>query len=92
MCFVTATITDEQGNIVPEANNLITFSISGNAIIAGTDNGYQADTISLTSNKRQAWKGMAMAMIKAGIKKGNSTLIASAAGLLTAKIHLNTIE
>ncbi|MGF2410999.1 glycoside hydrolase family 2 TIM barrel-domain containing protein [Ferruginibacter sp.] len=92
LAFVTARIVDKAGNLVPEANNLITFSITGNATIAGTDNGYQADTISLSGNKRRAWKGMALAIVKSGLKKGNSTLTASAAGLPVASIALKIAD
>ena len=92
LAFITARIVDKHGNLVPDANNLITFSITGNAIIAGTDNGYQADTISLSGNKRRAWKGMALAIVKAGLKKGNSTLTASAAGLTVASIALKIAD
>jgi beta-galactosidase len=92
MSFITARIVDKAGNLVPDANNLIQFSTTGNAIIAGTDNGYQADTTSLTSHKRQAWKGMALAIIKSGLKKGNSTLTAKAAGLPAAYITIKIAD
>jgi len=92
LSFVTARVLDKKGNLVPGANNLITFSITGNANIAGTDNGYQADTVSLSSNKRQVWKGMALIIIKSGLKKGNSTLTASATGLPLATIALKIAD
>jgi beta-galactosidase len=92
MAFITAKILDRDGNLVSDANNLINFSITGNASIAGTDNGYQADTISLTSQKRQAWKGMALAIIKSGSKKGNSTLTAKAFGLVSGTIALKIAD
>lgn len=92
MCFVTAKIVDAAGNTVPAANNLIHFSISGNAEITGTDNGYQADTVSLTSHKRQAWKGMALVMVKSSLKKGNSTLTARSPGLVPATIALKIAD
>ncbi len=92
LSFITARVLDKDGNLVPDANNLITFSITGNAAIAGTDNGYQADTLSLTSPKRQAWKGMALAILKATSKKGNSTLTATATGLPPASIALKIAD
>ncbi len=92
LSFITARVLDKDGNLVPDANNHITFSITGNVTIAGTDNGYQADSVSLNSNKRQAWKGMAMAIIKSAVKKGNSTLTATSPGLLSGTIALMTTE
>jgi beta-galactosidase len=88
LSFITARILDKDGNLVPNADNLINFSISGNANIAATDNGYQADTLSFTSHKRQAWKGMALVIVKASAKKGNSTLTAVSPGLQPGTIAL----
>ena len=70
LSFITVRILDKDGNLVPDADNLIEFSLSGLGIIAGTDNGYQADTVSLKSNKRKCWKGMALAIIQSVGKKG----------------------
>ena len=92
LCFITARILDKDGNLVPGADDLIEFSISGNATIAATDNGYQADTISFTSHKRSAWKGMALVIIKSSEKKGNNTLTARATGLPAATIELKIAD
>lgn len=88
LSFITVKILDRNGNLVPEADNLIEFSISGNGKIAGTDNGYQADTISLKSTRRKCWKGLALAIIQSSEKKGNITLTASSPGLPPASIIL----
>jgi beta-galactosidase len=88
LSFVTVKILDRYGNLIPDADHLIEFKINGNGKIAGTDNGYQADTISLKSNKRKCWKGMALAIIQSSENKGNITLTASGAGLSPASIIL----
>ena len=88
LSFITVRILDKNGNLVPHADNLVEFSISGNGKIAGTDNGYQADTISLKSKKRKCWKGMALAIIQSTEKKGNITLTATSGGLPPATIIL----
>lgn len=88
LCFVTARITDRNGNLVPDASNQVIFSINGAATIAGTDNGYQADTVSLKSPVRNCWKGLALAIIQSGEKKGNITLTAKSPGLKPASISL----
>ena len=90
LSFITVKILDKDGNLVPAANHLIEFSISGNATIAATDNGYQADTLSLTNHKRSAWKGMAMVIVKSSVKKGNSTLTAHAPGIKPAMLVLKS--
>jgi beta-galactosidase len=92
LSFITARILDKDGNVVPDANNLITFSLTGNANIAATDNGYQADTTSFSSLQRQAWKGMALSIVRSSVKKGNSTLTAKATGLISGTIALKIAE
>ena len=88
LSFVTVQILDKNGNIVPYADDLIEFTVTGNGLLAGTDNGYQADTLSLKSNKRKCWKGMALAIIQSTEKKGNITLTAISPGLLSAVLTL----
>ena len=90
LSFVTARILDKDGNALPNADNPLKFSVSGPGIIAGTDNGYQADTVSLKNNNRNCWKGMALAIVQSNGKKGNITLKASSPGIQTAIISLST--
>lgn len=91
LSYITVRILDADDNLVPDANDKIEFSISGAGIIAGTDNGYQADTASLKSTKRNAWKGLALAIIRSSRKKGNITLKAKALGFEPAQMILQTI-
>ena len=90
LSFITARVVDKDGNLVPDAGHLVSFTVSGAGVIAGTDNGYQADTISLKNNQRHAWKGMALAIVQSTEKKGNITLKADSAGLLPAIISLKS--
>lgn len=92
LSFITARILDREGNLVPDAGNLIQFTVSGNGMIAGTDNGYQADTRSLKSPERHTWKGLALLILQSNGKKGNITLKASAQGLKPAAIILSTTD
>jgi beta-galactosidase len=89
--FITARIVDKDGNLVPNANNNIEFSITNNAEIIATDNGYQADTTSFKSKKRKAWKGMALAIVKNTPKNRNSTLTAKSEGLIMGTIALKKL-
>ncbi|RRN76166.1 DUF4982 domain-containing protein, partial [Pseudoxanthomonas sp. SGD-10] len=70
LSFVTVNVLDKKGNLVPNADNLVKFSVKGNGIIAGTDNGYQADLTSLVKPERKAWKGKCLAIIKSTEKAG----------------------
>ena len=90
LSFVTVRILDKKGNLVPGAHNLIEFSITGNGKIAGTDNGYQADIVSLKSPNRKCWKGLALAIIQSTEKKGNITLMATSPGISSASVTIRT--
>ena len=92
LSFITARILDRDGNLVPDAGNRIQFTVSGNGLIAGTDNGYQADIRSLKSPERHAWKGLALLMLQSNGKKGNITLRATAPGLKPATIILSATD
>jgi beta-galactosidase len=92
LSFVTVRILDKAGNLVPYADNELAFFITGNATLAATDNGYQADTVSFVSPKRKAWKGMALAIVRSGLKKGNSTLTVRAAGLPPAIVAFKIVD
>ncbi|NCI48174.1 DUF4982 domain-containing protein [Sediminibacterium sp. WSJ-3] len=88
LVYITARITDSSGNTVPGADNTIRFSVTGDARIAGSDNGYQADSSSLQKPVRKAWKGLVLALVRITGKKGNSTLTATSPGLPIAYITL----
>jgi beta-galactosidase len=90
LSFVTVRILDKNGNLVPGADQLLRFSVTGTGTLAATDNGYQADTTSFQSTQRKTWKGLALAIIKSSEKQGNITLTISAKGLPSAILRLKT--
>ncbi|MCS3799596.1 beta-galactosidase GalB [Niastella sp. OAS944] len=84
LSFITLRITDANGNLAPEADNNITFSVTGAGEIVATDNGDAADLVSFASHERKAFKGMALVIVRA-MKPGNIIVTASANGLVEAK-------
>lgn len=90
LSFVTVRIVDKDGTPVPDADQEVEFTITGTGFLAGTDNGFQADTISLKNNKRKTWKGLALAIVQSGKKQGNITVIAKSTGMKEARITLKT--
>ncbi|RYD94979.1 MAG: DUF4982 domain-containing protein, partial [Sphingobacteriales bacterium] len=90
LSFITVNVLDKDGNIVPDADNLIEFTIEGNGTIAGTDNGYQADLNSLSKPERNAWKGKCLAIIKANEKAGKIKLTAKADGLPAVSVKVKS--
>lgn len=88
LSFVTVKITDKDGNIVPEAENLVNFEIDGPGFLAGVDNGFQASLESFKANHRKAYKGLCLAIVQAKEKKGKVTLKASSEGLASSSITI----
>ncbi len=86
LSFITATVTDKDGNMVPDANNLIHFTVSGEGFIAGTDNGSETDLTSFKSKDRHAFNGLALAVIQSKEKAGTITITATSGDLKSASI------
>ena len=85
LSFITAKVLDKDGNLVPETDNLIHFTVAGNAFIAGTDNGDPVDHNGLKNPDRKAFHGLAMAIIQAENNSGTVKITATAAGFANGK-------
>lgn len=92
LSFVTIRILDKDGNIVPDADNLVQFTLTGAASIAGVDNGFQASLEPFKANYRKAFHGLCLAIIQAQEKAGTIKLTASAKGLSAATITMSTVK
>jgi beta-galactosidase len=88
LSFVTVTVVDKDGNMVPNAGNLIKFSISGNGFVAGTDNGCQTDLTSFRSTDRKVFNGLALAVIQSNGNAGNIKLTATSDGLTATTVDI----
>ncbi len=84
--YVTAMVVDAHGVMVPTANNLITFKVSGAGIIAAVDNGDSSSHELFQATERCAYQGRCFAMLKATAPAGRITLKASAPGLIAGSI------
>lgn len=85
--FVKVEVLDIAGNIVPNADNLIRFTLKGESFIAGVDNGNPVSHEPFKANNRRAFNGLALAIIQAKEKKGTVQLIASSDGIQSAQIQ-----
>jgi beta-galactosidase len=90
LSFVTVKIVDRHGTLVPRADNLVNFEISGPGFIAGVDNGSETSHESFKANHRKAFHGMALAIIQSNGKSGRINLKASAEGLSSGSAVIET--
>ena len=90
LSFITVRILDAEGNLVPDADNLVKFSIAGQGDIVGVDNGYQASMESFKAPYRKAFNGKCLAIIQSTEKSGKIKLQATSEGLQPMSINLKT--
>ncbi len=90
LSFITVDVLDADGNLVPDASNMINFAISGAGFIAGVDNGYQASMEPFKASYRKAFNGKCLAIVQSTEKAGIITLKAQAEGLKGAEVTLTT--
>lgn len=89
LSFVTVKVLDAEGNLVPNADNLIHFNTTGECFIAGVDNGSQTSTEPFKANYRKAYNGLCLVILGTNGKKGSLKLTAFAEGLQPATIYLH---
>jgi len=90
--FITATIVDDKGIPCANADNLIKFTVTDTGKIIGVDNGNIVSHEDYLSPERSAYKGKAIAIIKAAKNEGKIEIKATAEGLEGAKISINIVS
>ncbi|HMY41042.1 MAG TPA: DUF4982 domain-containing protein, partial [Marinagarivorans sp.] len=90
LAFVEVDVVDAQGTLVPNANNLINFTLEGPGILVGVDNGNAVSLESYKGKSRSAFSGKAMAIVQSTRTPGTITLKASASGLTPSEIKIKT--
>jgi beta-galactosidase len=86
--FVTATVADRNGILIPDATGLVSFGITGPGIIAAVDNGDNSSAESFQASARKAYQGRCLAIIRGVATRGKITITASSPGLKGASIVL----
>ena len=83
-------IVDSHGHVVPMADNMVHFRVSGVGKIAGVGNGDPASHEPNVANYRRAFRGLCMVLVRAGLKPGIIRVTATARGLQPAVLTLRT--
>ncbi len=86
VCYITATIVDENNVECLNADNQIEFSVTGAGVLAGADNGDLTATESFLSNKRFSYKGRCIAIVKANAATGKINIVAITSNLKSANL------
>ena len=89
LSFITVKILDKDGNVVPDAANLVKFKINGPGFIASVDNGDETSHDPFKANYRKAFNGLALAIVQTKDTGGDITFSASSNGLRAASVVLH---
>ena len=92
LSFVTVEITDEDGNIQPNADHLLQFEISGPGVIEGVGNANLKDLDSYVCHTRKAWKGKAIVVVKSTKDAGDIILKVSSSDLMSSEITIVSVN
>jgi beta-galactosidase len=90
LAFVEVDVVDGQGVLVPQASNVIDFSITGPGAIAGVDNGNAISHEPYQGSSRAAFSGKALAIVRASKAPGTITLKATSGSLTSSSIVITT--
>ncbi|WDF66237.1 sugar-binding domain-containing protein [Flavobacterium sp. KACC 22763] len=91
LVYVTVSMVDKDGNLLPTAMDLVNFEVTGGGKLVGVDNGYQANLDSFKANSCKLFNGKCVVIIQSNGKKEKIQLKATASGLQasTIKVEVN---
>ncbi len=89
LAFVTVEVVDKDGNICPNAENQVFFTVEGNATIAGVDNGCQTSMERFKADHRKAFAGKCLVVLQSKKSAGPIRLTAKGVDLKQATLLLN---
>ncbi len=86
---IEVSVVDENGNIVPTADNMINFSIEGEGKLIGVDNGDPFDHDSYKIPQRKVFNGLGLVIVQSKNKTGEIKFTAKSEKLREAVIQIN---
>jgi beta-galactosidase len=90
LAYVTAEVIDVNGQVAPDAELLLHFSISGNGEIIASGNANPSGVASMQQPQHKTFNGKCLVIVRPDSKAGKITLTAVAEGLTPAKVIITT--
>jgi beta-galactosidase len=87
---ITVEIHDENGSLVPVADNLVTFSIEGEGKLVGVDNGDPRSHEDFKAKQRKAFNGLCLAIVQSTAAAGPIRITASSPSLMPDTLKLQS--
>jgi len=89
---IKASVVDASGNLVPTADNLITFKVDGDQKIIGVGNGNIASHESNKADYRKAYNGMCAVIVRTSKTAGDFKITATSPGLERGEIVVRSVK
>ena len=90
LAFVTAEVVDGEGNVVPTADDRLTFSVAGAGSLLAAGNADIKDEDPYFDATHRAWKGRALCVVRTSKKQGAIRLTVTSPSLLKATMVIKT--
>ena len=92
VAYVTATVVDTNGVMVPDASQLIAFKAMGTGEVVAVDSGDNGSHEPFQASERRAFQGRAFALVKANAANGRIVITASAPRLESSTISIDAVR
>jgi beta-galactosidase len=90
LSYIRAEIIDSEGNIVPDADDImVNFEVRGNGGIAGVGNGNPADMSGFQQPRKKAYQGICMVILRPNATPGEIYISGTAEGLKKASLVIS---
>ena len=88
LSFVTVTVADHSGSLVPKAKKHVKFTVTGPAEILGLDNGDPTSFEPFQGNEHSAFNGLCLVILRSTGPAGSISLTASSESLKPGRVAL----
>ena len=88
--IVDVAVVDDQGRVVPVADNLVHFGLTGPGSIIGVGNGDPSSHEADKASERKVFCGLAQVIVQTSKKSGTIELTATADGLKPATVNISS--
>jgi beta-galactosidase len=92
LAYITVRIVDKNGNLCPDAQHSVKFSVKGAGTYRAGANGDPTNLELFHLPKMKVFNGMMTAIVQESGEAGKITLTASAKGLKSAKIDIQVVS
>lgn len=86
LCYIRVRMVDRNGNLVPDANQLVEFSVKGAGVYKAAANGDPTCLDLFQEPQMHLFNGQLTAIVATGDKAGNFTFTAKSKGVKSAKV------